>query len=528
MTRFARRTALPAVIALTLAACGGGGDAAAPATSTTATAAVTSTTAPVDDALGVTGQILASAFTDEGFTADEGDCIARSLSDHYGGESALFGLMAADEPPADFEVAVEAATLACVSAERLVAMSGETTTSAPPGPPPVYGSASCQDPAGDLASEYSGWPPSVPVGSGDFASLDLRVDGDTMTVTLGTHSPAVPAGGPGPTPLILRMFLAANDPNTPVAYNVELLNSTDAAVPGSIVTVHAVDPATQTATSTEQYDVALTGPSLYTATLPLDAFGDSARSDFVVEIRSEWGPDHPIGSTADLEWIVDSVCDGPVLVEVSAGGGEAAAPGTVGPKALSDLIDPVPLTEAGFAGGLPSGWYEQVWFKPAPTEGQLSLGTDGLVLTGLEGNSRGGAMIDLGVDVSGFPHLVAALDGVVYDQTLSGTGWNGREAPLALVISYVDAAGETHTGLGEDPAAPGQMFYAGFVYLPPGDDGSVMTNGVQVGRGAPFSFEHDLMTLDPPPVTILSVAVDGGGWSSRSAEVYRVRLVGGS
>ena len=58
--------------------------------------------------------------------------------------------------------------------------------------------------------------------------------------------------------------------------------------------------------------------------------------------------------------------------------------------------------------------------------------------------------------------LFLTIRGVVLDQTLAGMGWDGREAPLAVAVTYVDAEGTSHVGLSEDVMSSTNMLYLGF------------------------------------------------------------------
>jgi hypothetical protein len=160
--------------------------------------------------------------------------------------------------------------------------------------------------------------------------------------------------------------------------------------------------------------------------------------------------------------------------------------------------------------------------KAADSGGEVAA-DEGVRFTGLGGFTRSGIMIDVKQSVRAHPHVVVAVSGAVLDQSLSGTGWHGREAPLALTVTYVDVDGTRHVGLAEDPASPTNMFYLGFTSMPEAD----MLNGVAVSSGEPFVYEFDLMSLDPRPAKILALGIEGGGWAPRVGEVYEVVLAAG-
>ncbi len=191
-------------------------------------------------------------------------------------------------------------------------------------------------------------------------------------------------------------------------------------------------------------------------------------------------------------------------------------------KTVDELIDPVFVVDVGFGFGVPTDWYEQVWMKPGDGQGEIT-GGEGVRFTGRGGSTRSGIMTDVGFDVGDYPHLVLAVYGAVLEQGLSGTGWHGREAPLAVLVTYVDTEGTQHVGLGEDPSSPTTMFFRGFTALPEAD----MVNGVAVEFGEPFVYQFDLMELDPVPAEILAVGIEGAGWDPRVGEVYEFILAAG-
>jgi len=192
------------------------------------------------------------------------------------------------------------------------------------------------------------------------------------------------------------------------------------------------------------------------------------------------------------------------------------------PKTIGELIDPVLVVDADFAAGIPEGWYPEIWMKPGDDQGEITVG-QGVRFTGRGGSTRSGIMTDVRFDVEDHTHLVLSARGVVMEQGLAGTGWHGREAPLAVLVTYVDADGTEHVSLGEDPTIPTAMFFRGFTALPEPE----MINGVEVTRGEAFTHQFDLMALDPAPATILAVGVEGAGWDPRVGEIYELSLAAG-
>ena len=195
----------------------------------------------------------------------------------------------------------------------------------------------------------------------------------------------------------------------------------------------------------------------------------------------------------------------------------AGISGTVG--ATVDLIARYTFSASS------SNWVEEEWYKPISAAGEVTYGSDGVIFTGLKSNSRSGLMITVEKDVASYGSLKLHMDVTNAQQTLTGTGHNGREAPVAVAVSYVDTAGVEHQGLGEDPAAAGQMFWRGFYTLDPTGQ-SKTTNGVKVQTGQRYIYDFDLMTLNPKPAKIHFVAVEGAGWKERKGTVHELSLVG--
>jgi hypothetical protein len=182
------------------------------------------------------------------------------------------------------------------------------------------------------------------------------------------------------------------------------------------------------------------------------------------------------------------------------------------------------LPKTTFANGLGS-WYEHVWYKPASSGGEVTTGSDGVTFKAVQPNSRSGIMLDLNKNVSGYKKVTITAEVVAGQQTLSGTGLNGREAPVAIAISYLDENGTEHNLLGENPKAAGQMFWRGFYYLNP-TGGSGMVNGVKVTQNQSYTFTFDLMTLSPKPKVIRFVGVEGAGWKDREGSVRSISITG--
>ncbi len=177
-------------------------------------------------------------------------------------------------------------------------------------------------------------------------------------------------------------------------------------------------------------------------------------------------------------------------------------------------------------------WSPVVWYKKGDTEGQTSFGDGGVIFKGIASNSRTGLMREFtNRDVSNCVNLYAKLKIVVKTQTLAGTGFDQREAPVALVVKYTDAKGVLHSSLnaineGEaDDRATTRMFWRGFYYL---ERSGQMADGIKVNQNVATEFSFDLMTLSPKPKLIHFVAIEGGGWKEREGVVLSLSLSGTS
>ncbi|XOU94305.1 MAG: hypothetical protein ACNFW9_05690 [Candidatus Kerfeldbacteria bacterium] len=170
-------------------------------------------------------------------------------------------------------------------------------------------------------------------------------------------------------------------------------------------------------------------------------------------------------------------------------------------------------------------WYEHIWFNPNNANREVTYSNDGVTFAGLENNSRAGIMTDVETDVSKYSELNLHLITTNSQQTLTGTGWDGREAPVAVAVSYTDTNGLLHVGLNIDPTVPEQIFWQGFYTSDP-EGGSGIINGTKVVSGEKFTYDFDLMTLDPKPVTIHYVGLEGAGWPKRQGTIHELSLVG--
>lgn len=168
--------------------------------------------------------------------------------------------------------------------------------------------------------------------------------------------------------------------------------------------------------------------------------------------------------------------------------------------------------------GGPGGWY-----SPSNGGGEVSFEGDGVRFRSTGGNTRYGVLQNINKDVSGCGSLALSASVRNDQQTLTGTGWNAREAPIAVFVKYTDANGTVHEQLSENPNEPRNMFWNGFYYLDPTGN-SKTQHGTRVGKGATTSFNVDLMSLSPRPKHIHFVGAEGGGWPPRDGKLHSLSL----
>lgn len=189
------------------------------------------------------------------------------------------------------------------------------------------------------------------------------------------------------------------------------------------------------------------------------------------------------------------------------------------------ISESIVLAKETFSSDLGS-WYEEMQYKKQSSGGEVVVGNDGLTFKGIQSNSRSGVMLDLNRNVNEFKKLNLEVIVKANTQRLEGTGRQGREAPVAVVVSYQGIDGSEHRSLGEDPNASGQMFWRGFYYLDPTSEQFSTTNGVRVAQGQPYTFKFDLMSLNPKPKKIYFVALEGAGWKEREGKVSSISILG--
>ncbi len=191
-----------------------------------------------------------------------------------------------------------------------------------------------------------------------------------------------------------------------------------------------------------------------------------------------------------------------------------------------DLTANTLIPNTSFEKGL-GDWYEQSWFQKSTTpSGEITYNTDGVIFTSTSTiNSRTGIMIDINQEITQFSKLTLKATITATDQTLPGTGFNGREAPVAIAVGYVDDQGITHNVTSENPSGINNAFWRGFYFLEP-SGASTNYNGIRVSEDVPYNFEFDLMGLNPKPTQVLFVAIEGAGWRYRRGIVNNISLIG--
>jgi hypothetical protein len=167
------------------------------------------------------------------------------------------------------------------------------------------------------------------------------------------------------------------------------------------------------------------------------------------------------------------------------------------------------------------GWDVVEWHKPSDGKGEVTYEADGVRFKSLSGNTRIGIRQDREADVSRCRRLVLSATVKVERQTLTGTGWNGREAPVGVFVSYTDTEGGVHNLLSENPADPKRMFWQGFYALDPVPPS--LSHGTKVQQGTWHTYRVNLSPLKPARVHY--IGAEGAGWSPRDAVIKDINLI---
>jgi|GEM_PF-1090971 len=171
-----------------------------------------------------------------------------------------------------------------------------------------------------------------------------------------------------------------------------------------------------------------------------------------------------------------------------------------------------------------NGWAIHEWYKPSDGKGEVTISGDGIRFKSIMGNNRIGIMQTLNADVSSCSSLVLSATVKADHQTLTGTGWQGREAPVALFMSYTDINGTVHNQLSENPNDTARrMFWHGFYYADPAPP-SLTVFGTKVSKSAWHTYTVDLAALNPRPKFIQFIGAEGAGWPQRDGKIGSISL----
>ncbi|HOD63655.1 MAG: hypothetical protein BWX45_00244 [Deltaproteobacteria bacterium ADurb.Bin002] len=174
-----------------------------------------------------------------------------------------------------------------------------------------------------------------------------------------------------------------------------------------------------------------------------------------------------------------------------------------------------------------SGWTIHRWMQPTGDRGEVTQESDGIKFRNTVGNTRMGIMQTVNADVSGAQRLILKAVVKAVEQNLTGTGWQGREAPVAVMVTYTDVAGVVRNGLGSmanpTESQTNRMFWHGFYYANPTGN-SQTWHGTKVSQGSWHTYEVDLMSLNPKPKMIHAVGAEGSGWPTREGRISSISL----
>jgi hypothetical protein len=171
-----------------------------------------------------------------------------------------------------------------------------------------------------------------------------------------------------------------------------------------------------------------------------------------------------------------------------------------------------------------NSWTIHEWYKPSDGKGEVIIESDGIRFKSMSGNRRIGIMQTLNTDVSSCSSLVLTAAIKADYQTLGGTGWQGRESPVALFMAYTDVNGVVHNLLSENPNDTARrMFWHGFYYADPTPPGLTVF-GTKVQKGIWHTYTLDLMTLNPRPKFIHFIGAEGAGWAQRDGRIGSISL----
>ena len=170
------------------------------------------------------------------------------------------------------------------------------------------------------------------------------------------------------------------------------------------------------------------------------------------------------------------------------------------------------------------GWTIHEWYKPSDGKGEVTSAGDGVRFKSILGNNRIGIMQTINADVSSCSSLVLSATVKADYQTLTGTGWQGREAPVAVFMLYTDINGTVHNQLSENPNDTARrMFWHGFYYADPTPP-SLTVFGTKVSKSSWHTYTVDLAALNPRPKFIQFIGAEGAGWAQRDGKIGSMSL----
>jgi hypothetical protein len=153
---------------------------------------------------------------------------------------------------------------------------------------------------------------------------------------------------------------------------------------------------------------------------------------------------------------------------------------------------------------------------PADNVKTFSLSDGILKIKATNENAREGLVQEINTDVKGAASIVLMADVMVKEQTQAGLGPDGKNAPIALVVGYKDAAGLDNNST--------LVFFKGFYSLK-SEDTDKNPDGQLVIRDQWYRNIYDLMQLEPKPVFIQYISIEGSGWPAREGWIRDIHLI---
>ncbi|OQY06102.1 MAG: hypothetical protein B6I22_06250 [Desulfobacteraceae bacterium 4572_123] len=146
----------------------------------------------------------------------------------------------------------------------------------------------------------------------------------------------------------------------------------------------------------------------------------------------------------------------------------------------------------------------------------FSLQADGLKITSLSESNKEGILQIIEKDVTDADTLTLRVDVKVGKQTLGGTGPDGKDAPIAVAVSY--------TGHNDQGDSYSNIFWKGFFSLNPVEP-MKSANGQKVPEGLWYRYIFNLMQLNPKPGFIKFISLESSGWPEREGWVKDIHLI---